>query len=216
MTQAKIRPFLPHDCFGAGQKITEGLFWPPDWNTISRADADLIFQSFLNVMQLHQILWYLSEASMLNLPQKERSQICRLLDEGATLEKTAPETLLTTDIDAFREKVNALLKNVCREIHERLRPGDPSKPGGNYMGKNMKNKNLSGTDFSMSLLIAANLEGACLYGANFLGADMRDTNIKNADLSQSLFLTQIQINSAKGNSSTKLPPYLKLPSVWEK
>ena len=67
----------------------------------------------------------------------------------------------------------------------------------------------------MSLLIAANLEEANLLGANFLGADMRDTNIKNTDLSHSLFLTQIQINAAKGNENTVLPPYLYVPISWQ-
>lgn len=66
----------------------------------------------------------------------------------------------------------------------------------------------------MSLLIAANLEQANLYGANFLGADMRDANISNTDLSQRLFLTQLQINTAKGNHHTILPSYLHKPETW--
>lgn len=83
------------------------------------------------------------------------------------------------------------------------------------MGENMQRKNLIGKDFSMSLLIAANLEQANLYSANFLGADMRDVNICNTDLSQSIFLTQLQINTAKGNKNTILPPFLHKPEVWE-
>ncbi|MGL4798229.1 MAG: pentapeptide repeat-containing protein, partial [Cellulosilyticaceae bacterium] len=63
-------------------------------------------------------------------------------------------------------------------------------------------------------MIAANLEKCCLKRANFLGADMRDTNMKDTDLSESLFLTQMQINSAKGNAETKLPSYLSRPSTW--
>lgn len=68
-----------------------------------------------------------------------------------------------------------------------------------YMGRNMKQ---------------TNLEQANLYGANFLGADISDTNICNTDLSECLFLTQIQINSAKGNRNTVLPPYLYKPKLW--
>jgi Mg2+/Co2+ transporter CorB len=37
-----------------------------------------------------------------------------------------------------------------------------------------------------------------------IGADTRDTNFSNADLREAVFLTQRQINSAKGNRNTKL------------
>jgi uncharacterized protein YjbI with pentapeptide repeats len=67
----------------------------------------------------------------------------------------------------------------------------------------------------MALMIAANLEGCSLRGTNFLGADMRDANIKNTDLSSCVFLTQMQINSAKGNRNTKLPGNLSYPDSWK-
>ncbi|MGL6219101.1 MAG: pentapeptide repeat-containing protein, partial [Lacrimispora sphenoides] len=60
------------------------------------------------------------------------------------------------------------------------------------------------------------LSGCSLWKTNFLGADLRDANIKNADLSNSIFLTQMQINSAIGNSNTKIPINLTRPATWEK
>ena len=82
------------------------------------------------------------------------------------------------------------------------------------MGKNFKRANLDGKDFSMSFLIMANLEGCSLKGTNFLGADLRDTNIQNTDLSESIFLTQMQVNAARGNKATQLPKHLTKPTTW--
>lgn len=93
--------------------------------------------------------------------------------------------------------------------------GSPQRRIRAFLGKHFKGKNLDGHNLSMSLLIAANLEQCSLRRTNFLGADMRDANIKNTDLSESLFLTQMQINSAKGNTATKLPAYLERPSSWQ-
>lgn len=39
-------------------------------------------------------------------------------------------------------------------------------------------------------------------------------NLSGADLSRSLFLTQVQINLAKGDLYTKLPPYLDHLPHW--
>nr|WP_255575653.1 pentapeptide repeat-containing protein [Caproiciproducens faecalis] len=89
-----------------------------------------------------------------------------------------------------------------------------SSQGTDFLGKNFKKANLDRRDFSMSLLIAANLEGCSLDRTVFLGADLRDANIKNTDLSKCVFLTQMQINSAKGNSSTRLPAGLHHPAAW--
>lgn len=49
---------------------------------------------------------------------------------------------------------------------------------------------------------------------NFIGADLRDVNFSGADLSTSMFLTQMQINSAKGDVKTTLPLHIHRPSHW--
>jgi uncharacterized protein YjbI with pentapeptide repeats len=50
--------------------------------------------------------------------------------------------------------------------------------------------------------------------ADLIGADFRDADIRGADLTGSIFLTQAQINAAKGDAATKLPPLLIRPSHW--
>jgi uncharacterized protein YjbI with pentapeptide repeats len=114
------------------------------------------------------------------------------------------------DTEHYRLRVNQVLKRLCSS--SAFVPTGESK---DYFGKNFKGANLDGRDFSMALMIAANLERCGLQGTNFLGADLRDTEIKNTDLSGSLFLTQMQINAARGNAGTILPPGLDRPVNWQ-
>ncbi len=46
------------------------------------------------------------------------------------------------------------------------------------------------------------------------GADLRGADLSGADLKTSLFTSQPQLDSAKGNWSTKLPSRLSRPSHW--
>lgn len=73
---------------------------------------------------------------------------------------------------------------------------------------------MRGLDLSTKLLIAANFNNCVFDGTIFLGADTRDTDFCNADLREAVFLTQGQINAAKGNRNTKLPQYLDYPITW--
>lgn len=215
LSKQKLKGCMGYDCFGAGQQVISILGKCPDWKSISSQEAEMIFQSYLTVLQIHQVLWYLTESSTLRLDGKEKENIRVQLIEGKRMAAQPLEALQKLDVEDFRVRSNKILKNVCSGVRTKLCPGKKADPVKNYMGKNMMKKNLSGKDFNMALLIAADLEGADLYGASFLGADMRDINIKNTDLSQCLFLTQMQINTAKGNQATKLPPYLHKPDTWE-
>lgn len=209
-----LKGCMAYDCFGAGQYITRYIKGFPNWRTISPKEAEQIFNSFLVVMRVHQTLWYLSQCLILQLPQPEKEKAKLLIDEGNMLIDISLERLAVLDTQPFCEKSNNFLKHICT-IFKSYFSNSSKVSCNNYIGKNMKQKNLTGKDFSMSLLIAANLEQANLYGANFLGSDTRDTNICNTDLSQCLFLTQIQINSANGNNKTVLPPYLQKSKTWD-
>jgi len=69
-------------------------------------------------------------------------------------------------------------------------------------------------DLRGALLIAADLRGADLDRTDLLGADLRDADLSGADLSTALFLTQPQLNSARGDASTRLPTGLRRPPAW--
>ena len=50
--------------------------------------------------------------------------------------------------------------------------------------------------------------------SDLLGADLRDTDVSGADLSTALFLTQPQLNAARGSATTLLPTHLRRPVSW--
>lgn len=50
--------------------------------------------------------------------------------------------------------------------------------------------------------------------ADLIGADLRGADLSGADLTGSIFLTQAQLNAAKGDSATKLPAALTRPAHW--
>ncbi|MDD2971286.1 MAG: pentapeptide repeat-containing protein [Lachnospiraceae bacterium] len=211
LVSKNMRGCLAYDCFGAGQKVTQQYGCGMDWKSASN-QAGEIFQVFLIVFQLHQMAWYLIEALSLTFDEYLKSDIRELIFQNEQMTAQRPQEILCLDVEKYRQKVNQTLKEVSENITD--------SPSGyvkvkDFFGKDFKRANLEGKDFSMSLMIAANLEGCNLCHANFLGADMRDANIKNTDLSQSVFLTQMQINSAKGNINTKLPKNLSHPISWQ-
>ncbi|GJM72906.1 hypothetical protein HMSSN036_51220 [Paenibacillus macerans] len=73
---------------------------------------------------------------------------------------------------------------------------------------------MRGANLRGAYLIAADLRDANLRMADLIGADLRDADLRGADLSSCLFLTQMQLNAAKGDRSTKLPPKFVRPAHW--
>lgn len=63
-------------------------------------------------------------------------------------------------------------------------------------------------------MIAADLRDQDLGRADLLGADLRDTDIRGADLSGTLFLSQSQVNAARGDAGSSIPEGLRRPSHW--
>jgi len=204
---------LAYDCFGAGQRTTQLYLPDGTWETNSE-QKDKLFQVFMIVYQLHQMLWYLVEAFTLTSNELLRSTIDSLISENEQMLQQPMDHIAMLGLPEYRSNVN----NVLKQISTGISANDTSSQinGLNYLGKNFKKANLDRKNFSMSLMIAANFSGCSLKNTNFLGADLRDANIKNADLSKSIFLTQMQINSAIGNSNTKIPINLTRPATWEK
>ncbi|CAK7074000.1 MAG: hypothetical protein DELT_03186 [Desulfovibrio sp.] len=194
---------MAYDCFGAGQKVT-ALFGGDTWrNRPSRAGE--IFEAFLTVRMMNQMLWYLCEAWRIE-PSAEIRALIAENEEAAR----GPE-VAAFDVYGYKARVDRVLKRITGEVRK---TANGKRADADCIGKSFRGRNLYGTDFSMSLLIAADFEGCALGKANFLGADMRGANIRGADLSQSLFLTQIQVNAADGDHATKLPPGLSVPTGW--
>ncbi|MCM0650049.1 pentapeptide repeat-containing protein [Clostridium swellfunianum] len=204
---------IGYDCFGAGQHVTQCIYKGETWQT-SEEKSKEIFDVFVIIFQLYQIRYFLEESKII-IPAKELwSDIENLIHENEALCNSTPQSILDIDIESYRNKANIILKQVSYFIIKSFKNIN-NKMVTELLGKNFKKRNMSGLDLSMKLLIASNFDSCIFDGTIFLGADTRDANFSNADLREAVFLTQGQINSAKGNRSTKLPKHLDYPVTWK-
>ena len=172
--------------------------------------------------QLHEMLWYLTEASTLQTDHHIKEELSFIINETQRLTCLSPESLIGLDVAAHRAKVNPLLLQTSELVRMKFRGGQKTPPerknsgGGRlgFIGKDLRKTNLKGADLRGACLIAANLSGVDLSGADLIGADLRDTDLRGASLIEAIFLTQAQINTAKGDSDTKLPKQLVRPTYW--
>lgn len=91
--------------------------------------------------------------------------------------------------------------------------------GARLASVNLAGANLAGARLEGAYLEGANLRGARLFGAQLEGANLTGTHLEGANLERANLryakgLTQDQIESAKGNSSTWLPNGLARPAHW--
>lgn len=207
LAESGLNGCLAYDCFGAGQKVARKLYRQADWRT-SPPLAKEMFGVFLVVFRLHQMLWHLVEAASLAPAAPCQGEIHALITENQRLTRLPPKALLQFPLNPYHQRVSRLLRELCARICT------AGKQCPDAIGKRFRKENLRQMDFSMCLLIAADLRESDFYGASFLGADLRDANLKDADLRESIFLTQGQVNTAKGNAGTKLPAALHTPAHW--
>lgn len=209
-----------YDCFGAGQKVAQVTFNGQDWSKNSEC-ANKMFEAFLIMRQLHEMLWYLNQAFTLQTDHHIKEEISLLMDDTEGFTLLHVDSLLALDVVGHRTKVNMLLKNTSELVRTKAHRGKniTSKNKSHrvdYFGADLRKTNLRGADLRGACLIAANLRGADLSGADLIGADLRDADLSGANLTNSIFLTQAQINTAKGDSHTKLPGMIVRPNYWLK
>nr|WP_232278720.1 pentapeptide repeat-containing protein [Paenibacillus sp. 481] len=212
-----------YDCFGAGQMVSQVTYDGLDWRKAPET-AKQMFEVFPIMRQLHELRWYLTEALTLRPARTIYDELSSALAETERLTRLEPDSILELDVATHRANVNALLLQTSELVRaEALRSlkgangGSRRKTygrGADLFGAKLKGADLRGANLRGAYLIAADLSGADLRGADLIGADFRDTNIRGANLAESIFLTQFQVNAAKGDSSTKLPPTLNQPSHW--
>ncbi|MCR8643254.1 pentapeptide repeat-containing protein [Paenibacillus sp. N1-5-1-14] len=221
LRQIGFRGCTVYDCFGAGQKLSQITFKEKNWRT-NPDSAQLMFEVFPTMWQLHELIWYVTEASSLAATRSIHKDLKQILEETITLSDLPPEQLKEVSISVQRAHVNVLLLQVSELVRKEAQdkhkaPAKHGKKigrGADLMGANLKGADLRGANLRGAYLIAADLRNADLRMADLIGADFRDTDLRGADLSTSIFLTQSQINAAKGDTHTKLPPALTRPSYW--
>jgi uncharacterized protein YjbI with pentapeptide repeats len=210
------------DCLGAGQQVSQVTFGGRDWRR-DRQTAQAMFAAFPVMRQLHELLWYLTEALDLAVglgPKDARSLEPRLRSAIAETEKLThadAADLLTLDVPSVRAQISALLLEVSELVRGRKQnqsQGRSQVQRGNLVGARLARADLRAANLRGALLIAADLRGADLRRADVIGADFRDADLRGADLTGCLFLTQAQLDSAKGDAATRLPGGFRRPEHW--
>lgn len=209
------------DCLGAGQMVSQVTFHGQSWREQPEL-SDAMFHVFPIMEQLYEMIAYVSEALSYKVPRSMREGLTLHIEQLESLTRLEANQLLQVDIMKYRMPVNDLLLKTSLHIRNELMSTMTNSTnrrkldyrGTNWMGKKLQGKDLRATDLRGALLIAADLRNTDLRGVDFIGADLRDADVSGANLSTSMFLTQMQMNSAKGNEETRLPSYLHRPSHW--
>jgi uncharacterized protein YjbI with pentapeptide repeats len=173
-----------------------------------------MFEVFAVTRQLHELLWYLSEALASRRAQPLHGELTLAIEATERMASGSAEALLELDLRAHRNDVGALL----RRASQLMRAGVPGRKmnhaGADLAGARLRGASLSGASLRGACLIGADLTGADLQAADLAGADLRDADLSGADLTGSIFLVQSQLDAAKGDASTKLPPSATRPAHW--
>lgn len=210
------------DCLGAGQKVSQQTFGGISWRDDPES-AGMMFQLLPVMQQLQEMLLYLTQAI-------ERCDDVEL--QGALSEKrlavdklasASAEELLAVALSEYRLHINALLMQVSERVRlgsgrfnkKNNRKKGPDYQGADLMGAKFQEKDLKGSTFRGAYLIGANFKNADMRNSDFIGADLRNADLSGADLRGSIYLTQMQLNSAKGDGETKMPALLSKPAHWK-
>ncbi|MGH3927465.1 MAG: pentapeptide repeat-containing protein, partial [Pseudonocardiaceae bacterium] len=160
------------------------------------------------------LLWYLTEALTLPPARPLHGELSLALNETERLTHNSPDSLLELDIAAHRRDVNALLLRTSELVRAEIRRQKKNHRGADLIGADLRGADLRGANLRGAYLIGADLRGADLRVADLIGADFRDADLSGADLTESIFLTQSQLDAAKGDTDTRLPASLTRPTHW--
>lgn len=89
-------------------------------------------------------------------------------------------------------------------------------PRADLAGAALADAVLCAADLRGALLLGADLRGADLRWADLLGADLRGADLAGADLREALYLTQPQVDAARGDGRTLLGEDLRRPRHWRR
>jgi len=194
------------ECFGAGQQVSQVTYSGVSWREQDNLGE---MGAVLSVMrQLHEMLVHLTEVERRSPDPAARAAS----DEIAELVTAEPEALLTYDLDALHERVGRLLADASARVR-RDWPDAEDRSRQDLAGQRLSGDH-RGSSLRGAVLIRADLRDADLREVDLLGVDLRDADLRGSDLSTALFLTQPQVNAARGDGSTVLPAGLTRPDHW--
>jgi len=200
-----------YDCFGAGQRVAQHTFGGTSWREAPDTSAAM-FAALPVMRQLHEMLWYLAEALIHPATARLRPELESAYAATEALTRTSADELVPLDLATHRSTVAPLLQHTSELVRSEHR--GPEHRGADLIGAALAGADLRGANLRGALLIAADLRDADLRSVDLIGADLRDADLRGADLTGSLFLTQTQVNSARGDVRTKIPDVLARPEHW--
>jgi uncharacterized protein YjbI with pentapeptide repeats len=199
-----------YDCFGAGQKVAQVTFGGRDWRGAPEL-AEQMFGAFAVVRQLHELLWYLTEALALRSSGPLRGGLRRVLEQTQAATLGTPQELARLDLGASWRAANELLLQASDLAR---RPAGADLRGADLAGQDLRATDLRAASLRGALLIGADLRGADLSRADLTGADLRGAGLSGADLAGAIFLTQAQLDAGRGDARTRVPAALARPAHW--
>jgi uncharacterized protein YjbI with pentapeptide repeats len=203
-----------YDCFGAGQKVAQVTFGGRDWRQAPET-AQQMFDVFPVMRQLHELLWYLTDALTMPATGELHDNLRACIAETERLTRLSAALLMQLDVSAHREQANALL----RRASEIVRSDAPSRRedlrGADLVGAALRGADLRGANLRGALLIGADLRDADLRAADLTGADLRNADIRGADLTGACLIIQSQLDAAAGDARTAVPATLARPDHWQ-
>jgi pentapeptide repeat protein len=190
LAERGFRGCVTFDCFGAGQRASE------------RPDPAAAFG---RLRALHELLWYLRAARS----WAAAAPVYARLDDALLRTEELAEG--DGDVSEHRARVAPLL----REASELVRgPVAPDHTGADLAGRDLRGTDLRRASLRNALLLGADLRGATLDRTDLLGADLRGADLRGADVSTALYLTQAQVNAARGDAATRVPATVDRPPHW--
>ncbi|GAA3112977.1 pentapeptide repeat-containing protein [Streptosporangium carneum] len=213
LRQKGFRGCTVYDCFGAGQKVSQITFAGKDWRKAPET-AKQMFKVFPVMRDLHELLWYLTQALTFQAARPIHDELKHALAETERLTHDTPDVLAEVDVAAQRRQVNPLLLHASELVRAQLPHKKKDRRGADLIGARLKGADLRGANLRGAYLIGADLRGADLRMADLIGADLRDADLRGADLTESIFLIQSQLDAARGDDRTRLPSPLTRPAHW--
>jgi uncharacterized protein YjbI with pentapeptide repeats len=126
-------------------------------------------------------------------------------------ERLARDVLAAPDVAAHRARVAPLLRRASALVRG---SAGADRAGADLIGADLRGDDLRRADLRNACLIGADLRGVDLGLADLIGADLRDADLCRADVSTALFVTQPQLNAARGDGATRIPASLERPPHW--
>ena len=200
------------DCFGAGQQVVQVTLRGRLWRDGPEVAA-ATFAAFGTLRSVHEMRWYLADATGRDLPAELTREVAEAAERLAVVSDAGAEDLTRFDVDGVRAEVGALLGRVSASVRAGL--GGPDLRGRDLAGRSFRGESLRGADLRGALLLGADLHAADLRSADLLGVDLRGAVLGGADLTEALFVTAPQLAAALGDATTRLPEPLDPPRHWD-